>query len=196
MNRFATLTLTALLTAPAALAHGPGGHHATPMESALTEEQLLLPDIGVTDSHGRTEGFVTRYGDAGPVLISFIYTECDDTCGMIRGVMQLVDQDLQAPGAPDLKLVVISVDPWRDTPRVLAAQAQEMEASTNWDWLVASPADTPALLSAMGMEAGPLEAHEAVYLLGDLASGRFLRISGVPDPDMLIQRARDIAPGS
>lgn len=193
MKNIITLALAVCLSGTMTLAHGTGGHSAS-MDSAMSEETLLLPDIAVTDSAGRTEGFVSRYGEEGPVLISFIYTECDDTCGMIRGVMQLVDQDLRAVDAPQLKLVVISVDPWRDTPEILAEQANEMEATDNWDWVVASTGDTPALLSALGMQSGPLESHEAVYLLGDLATGKFLRVSGVPDPDMLIQRARDIAP--
>lgn len=185
--------LLALLPA-VALAHSGHDHAAAPMESALTEERLLLPDIPVTDTQGETAGFVTRYGDAGPILISFIYTECKDNCTMVKAVMKLVDADLQAPGAPPLRLIALSVDPWRDTPGTLAAAAAEIEASGNWDWLVASRADTPVLLSAFGLKPGPVEAHEAVYLLGDLRSGTFWRISGVPDPAQLIEQARGIAP--
>ncbi|WP_295042949.1 SCO family protein [uncultured Paracoccus sp.] len=184
--------LLALLPA-AGLAHS-GHDHAAPMESALTQESLLLPDIPVTDTRGDTAGFVSRYGDAGPVLISFIYTECEDNCTMVKAVMKLVDDDLQAPDAPPLRLIAVSVDPWRDTPASLAATAAEIEASDNWDWLVANRADTPVLLSAFGLQPGPVEAHESVYLLGDLRSGEFWRISGVPDPALLIEQARGIAP--
>lgn len=182
--------LAALLPAPA-LPHAGHGH-AAPMESAMTEERLLLPDIPVTDTHGRSAGFVSRYRDAGPVLISFIYTECEDNCTMVKAVMKLVDDDLQAAGAPPLRLIALSVDPWRDTPRSLAAAAAGIEASGNWDWLVASRADTPVLLSAFGLKPGPVEAHEAVYLLGDLRTGTFWRIPGVPDPAALIDQARRI----
>ncbi|TGN36888.1 SCO family protein [Paracoccus liaowanqingii] len=193
------LVLASVLALAGANAAAHEGHvhpPATAMSEALSREHLLLPDIPVTDATGATEGFRTRYGQAGPVLISILYTGCDDTCGMIRGVMQLVDQDLQRPDAPRLTLIAVSVDPARDTPEALARQAAQMQASARWDWVVASPRDTPALLSAFGLPAGPVEAHEAVYLLGDLATGRFLRIPGVPDPDMLIRHARDIAPGS
>lgn len=183
--------MLALVPAPA-LAHA-GHDHPAPMESAFTQETLLLPDIPVTDTHGRSAGFVSRYGDAGPVLISFIYTECEDNCSMVKAVMKLVDDDLQAPGAPPLRLIAVSVDPWRDTPQTLAAAAAEIEASGNWDWLVASRADTPVLLSAFGLKPGPVEAHEAVYLLGDFRTGKFWRIPGVPEPAALIDHARQIA---
>ena len=188
-----SLALLLALLPATALPHA-GQDHAAPMESAMTEERLLLPDIPVTDIQGGTAGFVTRYGDAGPVLISFIYTECEDNCTMVKAVMKLVDDDLQAPGAPPLRLIALSVDPWRDTPQTLAAAAAEIGASGNWDWLVASGADTPVLLSAFGLQPGPVEAHEAVYLLGDFRTGRFWRIPGVPDPAALIDQARRIAP--
>ena len=192
----ASLALTGFQISAHGTEHGTPGHGAIAMEGAMTEEMLRLPDIAVTDSTGKNQGFLSRYEAAGPVLISFLYTRCNDTCGMIRGVMQLVDQDLGKPDAPPLRLIVVSVDPWNDTPQVLAAQAAQMEASRKWDWVVASRADTPALLSAFGLQTGPIEAHEAVYLLGDLGTGKFLRISGVPDPDMLLQRAREIASGT
>lgn len=183
-----------LVLFPASVLAHAGHDHAAPMESALTQESLLLPDIPVTDTQGQTAGFVTRYDDAGPVLISFIYTECEDNCTMVKAVMKLVDDDLQAANAPPLRLIAVSVDPWRDTPQSLASAASEIGASNNWDWLVASRADTPALLSAFGLKPGPVEAHEAVYLLGDLRSGRFLRIPGVPDPADLIEHARQMTP--
>lgn len=143
------LALVLALAGAEAAAHEGHDHApATVMSDALSLEQLLLPDIPVTDATGATQGFRTRYGQAGPVLISFLYTECDDTCGMIRGAMQLVDQDLQDPGAPRLTLIAVSVDPARDTPEALALQAAQMQSSARWDWVVASPRDTPALLSA------------------------------------------------
>lgn len=184
-----SLRLMALLTCWAAPLQG---NDATAMQSARSQEQLVLPDIPVTDSHGLTGGFVSRYGDAGPVLISFLYTNCTENCGMIISVMGLVDQDLQAAGAPPLHLIAISVDPWRDTPEVLDEVARSAWASDKWDWVVASTADTPAFLSAFGLAPGPVATHEAVYLLGDLRSGRFTRFSGMPEPAELIAAARQI----
>ena len=164
------------------------------MQAARSRERLLLPDIAVTDTRGRSRGFVSRYGHAGPVLIAFLYTNCTENCGMTISVMGLVDQDLQARDAPALRLVAVSVDPRRDTPDVLAEVAASAWASEKWDWVVASPADTPALLAAFGLEPGPLEAHPSVYLLGDLETGLFTRISGVPDPAELVALARQLAP--
>lgn len=186
-RRLALLLLCAL---PSALAGHDGHDHGTAMQGARTEENLLLPDIPVTDSRGRTRGFVSRYGDAGPLLVSFIYTNCTEYCGLTISVMSILDLELQAADAPALRLVAISVDPANDTPEVLAEVAGMVQASARWDWVVASAHDTPALLSAFGLPAGPIQQHPVMYLLGDLRTGRFLRLPADAQPDEMLALAR------
>lgn len=181
-----------LILAAGAQAHGTHGHapEGQPMEAVWSDESLVLPDIPVVDTATHRQGFVSRYAGAGPLLISFIYTNCTDTCPMVIGVMGLVDQALEQPGAPPLRLIVVTVDPDRDTPEVLARTAKDAGASRRWDWLAASTADTPALLAAFGLPPGPIESHPPLYLLGDLATGRFRRFSQVGDPAALVDMAR------
>ena len=190
------LLIPLLLGAGMAQGHGAGGHgaggHAVPMTASRTTERIVLPDIPVTDQTGRRAGFVSRYAAAGPVIVSFLYTSCVEACAMTQAVLGVVDEDLALPGAPAARIVTITVDPVRDTPAVLAQTARDRGASDRWDWLAADAADTPALLSAFGLTPGPIEAHESVYLIGDLRSGDFTRVEGVPDPSALIALARAV----
>ena len=175
-----------LLACPSQAAETP----AAAMEPSGLDERLLLPDVALTDRHGGTQGLVSRYEDAGLVLYGFIYTNCTESCGLTISVMGLVDMDLQTTGAPDLRLVSVSVDPWRDTPAVLDEVAEMVQASPGWDWVVATPQATPLLLSAFGLEPGPPEKHGALYVLGDLRRGMFWRLPGDAQPHELIAMAR------
>lgn len=197
MNPFPRGCLGAVLllsaAASTASSHGDEAHgDGAPMQAVFTEETLVLPDIEMVDRRNHREGFVSRYDDAGPVLISFLYTTCEANCTMVLAVMGLVDTATGAPDAPPLRLVVVTVDPVRDTPAVMADKAADVGASSRWDWLAASPADTPALLAAFGLQPGPVEEHEQVYLLGNFHTGRFQRIAGVPDPGALVDLARGL----
>lgn len=95
--------------------------------------------------------------------------------------MQLVDQDLQGPRRGQQIGELVGIRSIRkDTPRKCwPRRRRRRRAQRTTGTARGQPfADTPALLSAMGMEAGPCwEYKEAAYPLGDLASGRFLRIS-------------------
>lgn len=184
--------LISLLLAGMAQGHGTHDHgdQSVPMVASRSTERIVLPDIPVTDQTGHRKGFVSRYSPAGPVIISFLYTDCVEACAMTRAVLGIVDQDLALPGAPAARIITITVDPLRDTPEVLAQTAREQGASDRWDWLAADAADTPVLLGAFGLTPGPIEAHESVYLIGDLRSGSFTRVEGVPEPEALIALVR------
>ncbi|MFD1794530.1 SCO family protein [Paracoccus aurantiacus] len=181
--------LTGHFTLPAFGHDGPHEEPA-PMKIGNATEAIKLPDISVTDQNGDSGGIVSRYADGGPVLVSFLYTNCTEVCLMTQATLSIVDEELAEAGESPLKILSITVDPVRDTPDALAAAARDMDASDRWDWLRASETDTPALLSAFGIDAGPIETHENVYFVGDMASGEFTRVTGDADPDALIALAR------
>ena len=186
--RHALLFLAITLSAPA-LAHD-GPHSApAPMQVSRSTEQIVLPDIAVTDQTGDSRGIVSRYADAGPVIVSFLYTNCTEVCLMTQATLSVVDEQLKADSGPPA-ILSITVDPRRDTPEALARAAADIAASPRWHWLRASESDTPVLLSAFGIDAGPIETHENVYFVGDMASGTFTRVTGDADPDALIALAR------
>lgn len=187
------LTLAILLALPLP-ALGHDGQHAAPlpMQVSRATERIVLPDIPVTDQRGMTQGFLSRYGPRGPLLVSFLYTNCTEVCLMTQATLSDLDRDLAGPGAPPLTILSITVDPGRDTPEVLARSASDMAASAKWDWLRAAPSETPVLLTAFGVPAGPIEAHENVYFLGDLARGDFTRITGNASAEDLLALARQL----
>ena len=179
----ACLAVLFLLLAPSAVAQGV---QQMVMAAGAPVERLVLPDIPVTDASGRQQGIVSRFAGEGALLIAFSYTDCLTLCPITHAILRGVDEGLSGPDAPPLTILTISLDPVRDTPARLADAAQQLGASQRWVWLAASPADTPALLSAMGAPPGPPEAHDPLFLMGDMASGDFRRIAGLPDPDEIL----------
>lgn len=195
MNRALALIPALLLAcgtlAPARL-EALGGTTGQAMQAADSAEQLILPDVDLIDSRGRSRSLFSRYGQAGLVLFGFVYTHCTESCGMTISVLGIVDMELQQPGAPPLRLVALSIDPQRDTPAVLAEMADLVQAGPNWDWVVAPPDFTPMLLSGFGLPPGPPQTHAPVYVMGDLRDGRFWRLPGDAQPYQLLDMARQI----
>ena len=91
-----------------------------------------LPDFSLIERSGRR---VTLGDLRGKVWIAnFIYTNCTDTCPLQSARMAKLQDDFS--GERDLRLVSITVDPARDTPRVLAEYATRFGAdSKRWLFL-------------------------------------------------------------
>jgi protein SCO1/2 len=93
-----------------------------------------VPSFQLTNQNGQSFGSAQL---AGKIWIAdFIYTTCPGPCPMISGRMS----ELQKPlDKTDVHLVSFSVDPEKDTPKVLHAYAEKLQAEPGrWDFLTGS----------------------------------------------------------
>lgn len=91
-----------------------------PVAGAARAPVLLdeVPGLALTDQHGVAFD-LGSHGDR-PVLVSFAYAHCADICPTL--VRDLV-RSRSAARRPDIPVVVVTVDPWRDVPSRLGAIA-------------------------------------------------------------------------
>ncbi|MBI3080708.1 MAG: SCO family protein [candidate division NC10 bacterium] len=83
-----------------------------------------VPDFSLIERSGKR---VTLADLRGKVWIAnFIYTHCPDTCPLQSAQMAQLQQEIGAER--DLRLVSISIDPERDTPKVLSEYAARFGA--------------------------------------------------------------------
>lgn len=95
------------------------------------------------------------------VLLSFIYTTCDDVngCSLATFVLHNVYQQIQEQ--PDLaakvRLLSLSFDPANDTPEVMHQYGQSFGQLENWNFLTTASADAiNPILSAYGQSVNPV----------------------------------------
>jgi protein SCO1/2 len=71
---------------------------------------VRAPDFSLSDERGRT--VTMRQFRGRPVVVTYLYTHCTDTCPitaqMVRGALDDLSRDVPA--------LAITVDPFRDTP--------------------------------------------------------------------------------
>lgn len=101
-------------------------------------EQIGGP-IALVDTSGQP---VTRadFSD-GPAVLYFGFTHCPDVCPT---AMYALAEALSAPGGYDIQPVLISVDPERDTPEILAAYVRTEGFPLGLQGLTGSPAQIEA----------------------------------------------------
>src|SRR5712691_3778505 len=99
-----------------------------------------VPSFTLTDQLGRQFGSRDFLGRAA--LLSFVYTNCPDTCPLLTANMAQVQNKLRAQGllGSKVQLVSITVDPRRDTPALLAEYAGRYQADPDaWRFLSGEP---------------------------------------------------------
>ena len=113
--------------------------------AAVTRLDRPAPAIDLVDQHGSTVTLATLRGR--PVLLTFAYAHCQTVCPLIvHNVLQArTELARRQPGSPP-QVVVITLDPWRDTPSRLPAMAQQWSLPEDGHVLSGSAAAVEAAL--------------------------------------------------
>lgn len=188
--RTVVLTLCATLVGAAAAhelhQHGP---HGAPPPGAVKVRGL---DTNLVDHEGRGVNVQRDVIGDRIVVVSFVYTSCTTVCPLVASVFSDLQTRLGPRVGRDVTLVTITVDPLRDTPAQLKAYAGRFQAGPGWRWLTGAPVAVNELLKGLGAYAADFTQHPQMVLVGDGATGRWTRFSGLPDSKRLADHVRGL----
>jgi protein SCO1 len=87
-------------------------------------------------------------------VIGFIYTHCPDICPITTHNMQRAEEQLSKDELKNIKFVLISFDPERDTPSVLNMYASVRDMDMNhWELLTGNKKNIDTLLDVFDVKA-------------------------------------------
>jgi protein SCO1/2 len=129
---------------------------------AIMPRGLRAPDFRLRDQEG--EPISMRRFRGRPVLVTFLYTTCDDTCPgqaqTVRGALDELGHDVPA--------VAVAVDPPRDTPERARAFLIEQRALGRIDFALGSRAQLRPVWRGFAIRPqSTREEHQARFTLVD-----------------------------
>lgn len=195
--RLAVVGIALAASASLASAAGPAGKPLPP-DSVY---QLALP---LTDQAGRTADWRALRGK--PRVVSMFYTSCQYICPLIVDSGKAIEHQLSPAERGRIGIVLISMDPARDTPTALRKVFDKRGLDAG-GWLLASPpaADVRAVAGLLGIRYRQLADgefnHTSALVLLD-AEGRIVarteQVGSKPDPEFVaaVRRAANGKPRS
>lgn len=136
--------------------------------------QLALP---LTDQSGKAVKLDLYAG--GPVLVTMFYGSCPHVCPMLISTIQRFELGLPEANRKRVRVLMVSLDPERDTPAKLTEVAQRHRVdAARWTMARAEAADVRRLAAALGIQYRQLPDgefnHSTVITLLD-AQGRLVK---------------------
>lgn len=126
-----------------ASARAPAVAAAAPQAPALERLDVPAPELGLIDQRGAVLELSALGGR--PALITFAFGHCETVCPVV--VHDAVDAVARVPEL-DAAVVVVSLDPWRDTPSRLPHIAGTWELGEHGHLLSGEPDAVNAVLDA------------------------------------------------
>jgi protein SCO1/2 len=147
---------------------GKSGEDPADFQGILLPDQPLAPNFRLRDQNGR---LVSLAGQRGHwVMLTFLYTWCPDVCPVIAGNLNTA---LRTPTAKraGLRVLSVSVDPVRDTPRAAREYVRNHRLLPTFRWLLGSVPELSPVWQAYNIVVMPGEkrtvSHSTVQLLID-----------------------------
>jgi protein SCO1/2 len=170
----------------AATSFAPAIREPLPADYPRTADPV--PAFTLLDQHGRA--FTDAMLPGRPVVMSFVFAHCRTVCPALLRTMGSASREL-GPGAG---MVLVTLDPWRDTPASLASVAAGWPLPADSRFLTGEPDAVCRLLDGLGV------ARERDLRNGDVthvplvmvldAQGRVAHRFNNPPPSWIVEAVR------
>lgn len=162
-----------------------------PTEAPLPRDSVYQLDARLVDQAGQRRAFRSLRGR--PRVVTMFYTSCQYVCPLIVDRVRAIEKALSPLERARVGLVLITMDPKRDSPEALKRVMAERKLDvSNWTLLRPDPADLRALAGVLGVRYRELPDGEfnhttALVLLDD--EGRVVaradQVSGARDAEFV-----------
>lgn len=187
------MMLAATLFAPAAALAQSAAVRPLPRDSIYHLPAVLI------DQHGKAADWRAHRGR--PQMVAMFYTSCRYICPLIVDSAKGIEHALTPAERARLGILLISMDPARDTPAALKSvfDKRKLDAA-RWSLASPQPGDVRAIAGALGIRYRALADgefnHSSALVLLD-AEGRIVarteRMGARPDPEFLATVKRALA---
>jgi len=154
-----------------------------------------FPNVTLTTQDGVDVRFYDDLVKGKIVAINLIYTTCQYACPLETARMAQVQKVLGDRMGREIFFYSITIDPEHDTPAVLKAYAEKFHAGPGWLFLTGKQADIDLISKKLGLYAPPNPAnpdgHLPYLLVGNEATGQWMRNSAVDNPNFLARTIGD-----
>ena len=141
---------------------------------AVATPPKAAPPLTLDDSTGKPFDISEHRGKV--VLVTWLYVNCPDVCPLIASNLKIAKTKLGAKGK-DLRIVAVSTDPKRDTPKAVNKFLKERGVTGTMQYLVGSKRDLGLTWKNWGIVAEPAAANPELIehsspIYGISASGK------------------------
>src|SRR4249920_2544110 len=148
-----------------------------------------FPNIELTTQDGKTVHFYDDLIKGKIVAIDLIYTTCQYSCPLETARLAQVQKMLGDRVGKDIFFYSITIDPDRDTPKVLKEYAEKYHIGAGWTFLTGKKADIDRISRKLGLYSEPdpndRDGHTPSVLLGNEPAGQWMRQSATDNPRFL-----------
>lgn len=162
--------------------------------TATEWDESYFSNVPLVTHEGDTVELWDDLIDGKIVVVSFIYTDCPDICGLSTArLAQMVDWLGDRVGR-DIFVYSITLDPENDTPERLAEYRKAFDARDGWTFLTGTRENIDLVRHKFGERSRSLAEHRSDMVIGNGATGEWRRASVMGSLVLATQEVLELDP--
>lgn len=167
-------------------------------EEAMTasEEKArnFFTDLEVINQNGESLRFYSDVIKGRIVLISFIFTSCQDACPIVAQKLIQTRQLMVDSIKDEVWYVTLTVDAANDTPEDLKKFAKQQGVDeSRWVFLTGDKKNLDTIIYKLGQYTKDINAHTTMMLAGNAITRHWTRVLPMTPPGGIAQQMRNLA---
>lgn len=120
------------------------------------------------------------------IIINPFFSECTGVCPVMSDNLKQVQHHLGDQLGTNVNILSLTVDHEKDTQEVLSEYAKKYGAKDGWHFLTGEKENIEFALKKLGKYVENREAHDAVFLVGNLETKLWKKVNGLANIDDII----------
>jgi protein SCO1/2 len=148
-----------------------------------------FPNVPLVNQDGKTVHFYDDLIKGKSVVLDMIYTHCVDSCPLETARLVQVQKILGDKVGKDVFFYSITIDPKRDTPKVLKQYAETYHVGPGWTFYTGKPADIELIQKKLGLYSDPdptnRDGHDPGVLIGNEPTHQWMLDAATDNPKFM-----------
>ena len=145
-----------------------------------------FPNVPLVNQDGKTVHFYDDLIKGKSVVLDMIYTHCVDSCPLETARLVQVQKMLGDKVGKDVFFYSITIDPKRDTAKVLKQYAETYHVGPGWTFYTGKPDDITLIAKKLGLYSDPdpnnRDGHEPGVLIGNEPTHQWMLDAATDNP--------------
>ena len=163
--------------------------HDSATSSDVNSGSSRFPNVELLTQDGKKVRFYDDLIKGRVVAIELMYTTCKYNCPLETARLVQVQKLLADRMGKDVFFYSITIEPDKDTPKVLKAYAEKYHIGPGWTFLTGKEADIKLISKKLGLDFLPNpndpDGHTPSLLIGNEATGLWMRTSALDNTKFL-----------
>ncbi|NRA11022.1 MAG: SCO family protein [Crocinitomicaceae bacterium] len=158
-----------------------------PVIEEPSADQNYFTDVVLLDQNGESKKLYTDLMKGKVVIINPFFTECTGVCPVMNENLKRIQEHLGTKLGTEVNIISLTVDYETDTPKALKKYADEYGAQDGWYFITGEKDNIEFALQKLGKKVESREAHDSVFLVGNLNTKLWKKVNGLAPIDDIIE---------